>query len=223
MDLLYVLLILLTVTRFFGEIAERLGQPLILGELIAGIALGLLANNFSETFPTLSHLPHDEVFIGITDLAVFFLMLLAGLELHPRQMARGSGSTIFIALGGMLLPLACGFALAWWFLPDSPFHLAQALFLGTSLAITAVPVSVKVMSDLHQLDSRVGQTIISAAQPGDPRHPYRADRNRFDSRRYVHRDDLRQGRDFLRPCLRDRFLCTADLRPHAQAHDRHRT
>lgn len=167
MELLYVLLILLTVTRVFGEIAERLGQPLILGELVAGISLGLVAQNYAEVFPTLNALPHNEVFIGITDLAVFFLMLLAGLELHPRHMARGSGHHFIIAVGGMLLPLACGFGLAWWFIPDSDLHLAQALFLGTALAITAVPVSVRVMSDLHQMESRVGQTIISAAVVDD--------------------------------------------------------
>lgn len=167
MDLLYVLLVLLTVTRIFGEIAERLGQPLILGELVAGISLGLVAQNYAEVFPTLSALPHNEVFIGITDLAVFFLMLLAGLELHPRHMARSSGNTILIAIGGMVLPLITGFGLAWWFIPDSNVHVAQALFLGTALAITAVPVSVRVMSDLHQMDSRVGQTIISAAVVDD--------------------------------------------------------
>jgi Kef-type K+ transport system membrane component KefB len=163
MELLYVLLVLLTITRLFGELAERLGEPMILGELIAGIALGLLVHNFSETFPVLDSLPHNEVFIAITDLSIFFLMLLAGLELHPRAMARGSGATLLIAIGGMLLPLATGFGLAWWFIPSSDAHLAQSLFLGTALAVTAVPVSVRVLQDLGQLNSRVGRTIISAA------------------------------------------------------------
>lgn len=163
MELLYVLLVLLTVTRLFGEITERLGQPMILGELVAGIALGLLVHNFADTFPVLDSLPHNEVFIAITDLSIFFLMLLAGLELQPKAMAKGSGSTLLIALGGMFLPLATGIGLAWWFIPDSPALLAQALFLGTALAVTAVPVSVRVLQDLGQLDSRVGRTIISAA------------------------------------------------------------
>lgn len=163
MELLYILLVLLTVTRLFGELAERLGQPLVLGELVAGIALGLVAHNFSSTFPVLDNLPHNEVFIAITDLSIFFLMLLAGLELHPRQMVRGSGTSLLIAVGGMLLPMASGFSLAWWFIPDSPLHLAQSLFLGTALAVTAVPVSVRVLQDLKQLHGRIGRTIISAA------------------------------------------------------------
>ncbi len=167
MELLYILLVLLTVTRLFGELAERLGQPLILGELVAGIALGLIAHTYNETFPVLDNLPNNEVFIAITDLSIFFLMLLAGLELHPRQMVRGSGSSFIIAMGGMLLPLATGFGLAWWFIPDSDLHLAQALFLGTALAVTAVPVSVRVLQDLKQLQGRIGRTIISAAVVDD--------------------------------------------------------
>lgn len=163
MELLYVLLVLLTVTRLFGELAERLGQPMILGELVAGIALGLMAHTWSETFPVLDALPHNEVFVAITDLSIFFLMLLAGLELHPRAMVRGSAGTFVIAVGGMFIPLGTGFGLAWWFLPDSDVHLAQSLFLGTALAVTAVPVSVRVLQDLKQLNSRVGRTIISAA------------------------------------------------------------
>jgi len=163
MELLYVLLVLLTVTRLFGELAERLGQPIILGELIAGIALGMLVHSHAETFPVLDNLPHNEVFRGITDLSIFFLMLLAGLELHPRDMVQSSVASLSIAIGGMLLPLGMGFALAWWLIPDSEAHLAQSIFLGTALAITAVPVSVKVLMDLRQLKSRVGNTIISAA------------------------------------------------------------
>jgi Kef-type K+ transport system membrane component KefB len=163
MELLYVLLVLLTVTRLFGELAQRLGQPIILGELVAGIALGMVVHSHAETFPVLANLPHNEVFKGITDLSIFFLMLLAGLELHPRDMVKGSTASLLIALGGMFLPLGLGVALAWWFIPDSEVHLAQSIFLGTALAITAVPVSVKVLMDLEQVHSRVGHTIISAA------------------------------------------------------------
>lgn len=167
MELLYVLLVLLTVTRLFGELSERLGQLMILGELIAGIALGLLVHSYSTVFPVLDHLPENEVFIAITDLSIFFLMLLAGLELHPREMVSSSGTSFLIAVGGMLLPLASGFALAWWFIPDSDMHFAQSLFLGSALSVTAVPVSVRVLQDLTQMGSKVGRTIIASAVVDD--------------------------------------------------------
>ena len=163
MNLLYVLLVLLLVTRLCGELAERLHQPALVGELLAGIALGVVAGRYHDALPVLAGLADNEVFGAITDLAIFFLMLLAGLELRPRELVEASGRALAVALGGMAVPLALGFALGWWFLPPSPYKTAQALFLATALAITAVPVSVKVLMDLGQLKSALGQTVVSAA------------------------------------------------------------
>ena len=163
MDLLYVLLVLLLVTRLCGEIAERLRQPALVGELVAGIALGMVASRYHDALPVLAGLPDNEVFNGLTDLAIFFLMLLAGIELRPSELAEATGRAVAVALGGMALPLVLGFGLGWWFLPDSSYKLAQSLFLATALAITAVPVSVKVLMDLGQLKTPLGQTIVSAA------------------------------------------------------------
>jgi len=163
MEILYILLILLVITRAGGEIAERLGQPALAGELVAGIALGLVVGPFSDSFPVLAELSENEVFVGITDLAIFFLMLYAGIELKPRQLARSSKGAAIVAIGGFVLPLALGFGLAWLFLPESELKVVQALFVGTALAITAVPVAAKILIDLGQLQSRTGQMIISAA------------------------------------------------------------
>jgi Kef-type K+ transport system membrane component KefB len=163
MNLLYVLLVLLLVTRLCGELAERMRQPALVGELVAGIALGLVASRYHDALPVLAGLPDNEVFNALTDLAIFFLMLLAGIELRPSELAEASGRAVAVALGGMAVPLLLGFGLGWWFLPDSPYKLAQSLFLATALAITAVPVSVKVLMDLGQLKTPLGQTVVSAA------------------------------------------------------------
>lgn len=167
MEILYPLLVLLVVTRFFGELAERLQQPALVGELVSGILLGLTAAQFPETFPILAALPEDEVFVAISDLGVFFLMLLAGIELQPGEFAKASKRSFVIAIGGMLLPLGLGVGLGWLVFPDSPLRFAQILFLGVALSITAVPVSVKILMDLGKLGSRVGQMIVSAAVVDD--------------------------------------------------------
>lgn len=161
--LLYILLVLLLVTRLCGELAERVKQPALVGELLAGIALGVVASRFHDELPVLASLPENEVFGAITDLAIFLLMLLAGLELRPKELVEASGRAAAVALGGMALPLALGFGLGWWFLPASPYKTAQCLLLATALAITAVPVSVKVLMDLGQLKTKLGQTVVSAA------------------------------------------------------------
>lgn len=163
MEMLYVLLVLLLVTRLFGELAVRAGQPALVGELLSGITLGVLTQHFSGSLPVLANLPENEIFDFVTNLAMFFLMLLAGIEMRPRDLAGSSGAAIFVAIGGLVLPMALGFALGWTIIPDSQLKLAQSLFLATALAITAVPVTVKVLLDLRQLQTRLGQTIVSAA------------------------------------------------------------
>ena len=161
--MLYVLLVLLLVTRLFGELAVRAGQPVLVGELLSGITLGVLTQQFSGTVPVLADLPENEIFDFVTNLAMFFLMLLAGTEMRPRDLAGSSGAAVAVAVGGLALPMALGFALGWAVIPDSPLKLAQSLFLATALAITAVPVTVKVLLDLGRLQTKLGQTIVAAA------------------------------------------------------------
>ena len=163
MELFFDLVVLLVVTRLFGELALRLGQPSLLGELVSGILLGVVAHEFSGSLPELATLTEDEVFRALTDLGVFFLMLYAGLEMHPRDLVTSSRPALAVAIGGMLLPVIAGGVLAWIYLPESDIRLAQIAFLGTALAITAVPVAVKVLMDFNHLRTRAGRTIISAA------------------------------------------------------------
>ena len=167
MEILIVLLILLAVTRILGEFAERLGQPALVGELVAGIVLGMIVHAYPETFPAFSELGEDPAFVAITDLGVFFLMLLAGIEMKPGQLTERSGRSLEVALGGMVLPLAIGMGVGWIIIPESPYRFAQVLFLGTALAITAVPVAVKILMDLGSLGSRAGKTIVAAAIADD--------------------------------------------------------
>ena len=163
MHLLYILLILLLVTRVFGELAVRLKQPALVGELTSGILLGIVIQQWPGAIPFLADLTENEVFQALTDLGVFFLMLLAGLEMRPKDIVNASGRSILIAVCGLVLPLATGFGLAWIFIPESNVKVAQSAFIGTALAITAVPVAVRVLMDLGQLDTRAGKTIVSAA------------------------------------------------------------
>jgi Kef-type K+ transport system membrane component KefB len=163
MELLYILLVILLVTRACGELAVRLSQPALVGELIGGVLLGIVVHQFDAALPVLSELSSNEVFSSITDLGVFFLMLLAGLEMHPKDLAKASGGALVVAVAGFLVPLAAGCALGWFYLPESDWKMAQVLFIGTALAITAIPLAVKVLLDMGQLETRAGRVIVSAA------------------------------------------------------------
>ena len=101
-DLFYVLLVLLVVTRAFGELAEHLGQPSLVGELIAGITLGSLVARYPDTFADLVGLNDSRVFTSITDLGMFFLMLFTGVEMQPHKILRHSRGAFVVAIGGLL-------------------------------------------------------------------------------------------------------------------------
>ena len=163
MDILYLILILLVITRTFGELAERARLPALVGELIAGIALGFLLKRFGEALPALSAAVHSETYNSLVGLGMFFLMLLAGIRMEPLDFARSSKSAIMVAVGGMLVPIAAGFSLGFAVIPESPYKFAQCLFLGVALAITAVPVAVRIFMDIGALETRVGKTVIAAA------------------------------------------------------------
>lgn len=167
MDILYILLILLIVSRVFGEAAERLRQPSLVGELLAGILLGAIAAHYRGTLPILANLDDNEVFTAITDLGIFFLMLYAGLELRPREFAKATKGGMPVAVGGLLVPLVLGYGFGWLTLPDSEHRFTQSLFIGTALAITAVPVAARVLVDMGKLKTGLGQLIISAAVVDD--------------------------------------------------------
>jgi Kef-type K+ transport system membrane component KefB len=163
MDLFFILLVLLVATRTFGEVAERLGQPSLVGELIAGIVLGTVAAQYTDSFPQIAGLGQSPVFDTITDLGMFFIMLFAGVELQPNRLIEYSRGAFAVAVMGMILPMGLGIGLGWAFLPASDAFFAQTLFLGTALAITAVPATVRILMDLGRLESRSGQIIVSAA------------------------------------------------------------
>lgn len=163
MEVFFVILSFLVFTRLFGELAERIGLPSLVGELLSGVLLGVLAARLVGIVPALDGLAESESLALITDFSMFFLMLLAGVEMEPRDMAKRSARAVAVAFGGMALPLLGGVALALWVLPASSMRTAQALFLGAALAVTAVPVTVRVFMDLGRLDSDVGRTVVSAA------------------------------------------------------------
>ena len=163
LDILLIILILLVVTRMFGELAERAKMPALVGELVAGIFLGYLMLRFQQRAPSIWFTANSDIFAGLAELGMFFLMLLAGIRMEPLDFARTSKSAFLIAIGGMVVPVSVGYALGVAVLPESSYKMAQCLFLGVALAITAVPVAVRMFMDLGALESRVGKAVIAAA------------------------------------------------------------
>lgn len=145
------LLILLVTARIFGEIFERFKQPAMIGEIIAGIILG----------PSLLNLIHrtEEIRV-ISELGIFLLVIIAGLEINIDDILKSlKGKNIIISLMAFFLPLISGWVIGYVFDQD----LMTTVFIGLCVAITALPVSIRILMDLDKINSHVGQKIISIA------------------------------------------------------------
>ncbi len=163
MSILVIILIIVVTARTVGELTERLGQSSILGELLAGMIFGILIISFPQYFHTFGSISDTDAFKVIRDLGILFIMVMAGLEMRLGHLAEASKVGLPVALGGIVIPFGLGYSLGHIFIPDSEFKFAQALFLGVALSITAIPVSIRVLMDLKQLNTKLGHTIVSAA------------------------------------------------------------
>ena len=145
------LLILLVSARIMGELFERFKQPAMIGEIIAGIILG----------PSLLNLIHrTEDIKVISELGVFLLVIIAGLEINIDDIIKSlKGKNIIISIMAFFLPIFSGFAVGYFF--DQ--RLMTTVFIGLCVAITALPVSIRILMDLGKINTEVGQKIISVA------------------------------------------------------------
>lgn len=157
------LLCLLLCARFCGVAAERFGQTAPVGELLAGVLIGIVLLLLAP-LNGLAGSPEASIYLEqIAILAIFFLVLQAGVELEPREVSAASRGAFAVALGGVLLPMTLGIAIGWWLLPESPLKSAQALVIGVAISVTAIPVTARVFEELGMLHSRLGVLVLSAA------------------------------------------------------------
>lgn len=155
MPLIEALLLLLVVSRVLGEIVERFGQPAMVGEILAGVLLG----------PSVLRLVHYTPEIrAIADLGVLLLVFLTGMEMEPEALWRAfRGRGAWVSICGFVVPLLLGMAVGYGIGRDN----TRMVFIGLCVAITALPVSVRILMDLGRLQTEIGQKIVSAAVMND--------------------------------------------------------
>ncbi|ASW09033.1 cation:proton antiporter domain-containing protein [Rhizobium sp. 11515TR] len=170
--LFLVQIILLVVSgRLLGELMVRIGQPSIMGQIIAGIILG--PSLFGLIFPhaQANLFPSDEAQKSMTDaigqLGILFLLLLAGMETDLGLAKRLRKSAAGVSLTGIVIPFAAGFALGELipdaFLPDPEKRLVTSLFLGTALSISSVKIVASVVREMDFMRRNIGQLIVASA------------------------------------------------------------
>jgi Kef-type K+ transport system membrane component KefB len=155
MTLIVAILLLLVVSRVAAELAERAGQPAMIGEILAGLILG----------PALFGLIHESPELtAIADIGLLMLVLLAGMEIELKQLFDAfTGRNLWISVMGFVVPLALGIGTGAMLGLDAN----RTLFVGLCIAITALPVSIRILMDIGRLQTAVGQRIIGAAIAND--------------------------------------------------------
>src|SRR6202041_1309429 len=168
--------VLLGAAKLAGELMQKLDQPSVLGEIMAGILLGpTLLGHFRPDlyafiFPSTGNLP--IALETVTTLGVVFFLLIAGLEIDLRSIFRQGKSALAVSFFGVIVPFAFGFGAAGLFptfLGASPGadRMIFALFVGTALSISALPVIAKILMDLNLLRSEMGTVVMSSAMFDD--------------------------------------------------------
>ncbi len=161
--------LILVLARALGELLQRLNQPAVLGELLAGILLGpsflglLLPDLQRAIFINTEHL-QSVAFVGLV-----LLMLLTGLETDVRTIRNMGRTAALASLFGIVVPFASGLALG-WSLPESYVlrgRLPLTHFIATVMGLSAMPVIAKILMDLKMVRRDVGVLTLSAAVVDD--------------------------------------------------------
>jgi Kef-type K+ transport system membrane component KefB len=175
-NLLHVLIALFAVTalaRILGRLCARIGQPRVIGEMIAGIALGpsLLGRVAPELAGFILPPPIAPFLQVISQLGVILYMFLVGVELDPELLRRRGRATVGISHASIVVPFLLGAALALWIYPrfstsDVPFT-AFSLFMGISMSVTAFPVLARILGDRGMHTTTLGVVALTCAAVDD--------------------------------------------------------
>ncbi len=157
-DFLLFIVVILIAAKISG-LVEKLKQPAVLGELLAGVVLGNLALIGIGWFEPMKS---DQIIRVLSELGVIILLFQIGLESNIAQMQKVGLRAMLVALVGVVIPFILGtFVVAPIILPESIFN--TRLFIGAVLTATSVGITARVFKDLNKLNTREAQIVLGAA------------------------------------------------------------
>lgn len=166
---------MLLLSRLFAELGKKFKMPVVMGEIFLGILLG--PTFLGIAFPEISKMivPTNGgakiALDGIVSLASIMLLFVAGMEVQLDIVLKQGKTAIYTSITTMVIPFAIGFGVVHYF--PYLFHfepankLVYALFLGTAMSISALPVITRILMDLNLFKTNVGMVILASAILGD--------------------------------------------------------
>lgn len=145
------LFLILVTARILGELFARLGIPSVLGELSAGILLGVSVLGLVEV---------NDVLKVLAEIGILLLLFEIGLDTDFQRLKDAGPKSIIVALCGVVFPFVGGVLIAYYI-----FNLAlvTSLFIGGTLTATSIGITMRVLRDLHREQTYVAQIVIGAA------------------------------------------------------------
>ncbi len=144
------LLVMFVSAKFAAEIFERLKQPAVAGEILAGIVIGP---------SVLGLVTPNDLTAALAELGVIFLLFLVGLETKPSDIFRVGGRALLVAVLGVIVPFISGWLLmTWWGRPG-----IEAIFVGAAMVATSVGITARVLGQMGLINLQVSRIILGAA------------------------------------------------------------
>jgi Kef-type K+ transport system membrane component KefB len=171
--LLAQIITILFVARFFGWICKRIGQPTVIGEMIAGIVLG--PSLFGMFFPEYSAMLFPAASLGnlqfLSQIGLILFMYVVGMELDLSVLRNKAKDAVIISHASIIIPFTLGTILAYFiyeqFAPAGVSYSSFCLFLGIAMSITAFPVLARIVQERGLHRTRIGAMVITCAAADD--------------------------------------------------------
>ena len=171
--LLAQIITIILVARFFGMICKKIGQPTVVGEMIAGIILG--PSFIGMHFPEFSELLFPDSSLGnlqlLSQIGLILFMFMVGMELDLRVLRNKAHDAVVISHASIIIPFALGMVMAYFiyesFAPEGVKFSSFGLFVGIAMSITAFPVLARIVQERGIHKTRLGSIVITCAAADD--------------------------------------------------------
>jgi Kef-type K+ transport system membrane component KefB len=148
--LLFTLFVMFVAAKLFAEIFERLRQPAVAGEILAGVIIGPSVLNWVQP---------SELTSTLAEIGVIFLLFFVGLETKPADIFRVGFRAMMVAILGVIFPFAAGYALCYWWGQTN----IEAIFVGAAMVATSVGITARVLGQMKVLSAETSRIILGAA------------------------------------------------------------
>lgn len=171
--LLLQIIVIIACARLFGFLFKKIGQPAVIGEIVAGIVLG--PSIVGAYFPDVSHFLFPAASLStlgfLSQIGLILFMFIIGMELDLKAIGKQAYGAVIISHASIIIPYTLGVALAYYiykdYAPANITFLSFALFMGISMSITAFPVLARILQEKGLTRSRLGALVLTCAAADD--------------------------------------------------------